>query len=244
MGGLPVCNSEDMTDYPKNLQIEGAVVLQTRRYSGSPLLNDDVDPVLYHKWILNCISFLKVDAPDHVLEIKAIYKPDYSFYYQAEKIFGIVQSAVEYVEARREPLTREAVTRKAPEAFALDFLHPKVVEKCADHFLAKKYDDCILNATKVVEVAVRNAAHLPNSDVGVNLMRKAFKVDNPILKYSDTPAEQESVMNLFSGFIGVFKNPHSHRFLEIKDPLTAFEILSFANHLLGLVENLKERNTL
>ena len=193
----------------------------------------------YQKWVLNCISFLKVDAPDHVEQIKAIYKPDYSLYHQAEKIFGITQSAVEYIKAKREPLTRESFEKKSPNAFVLDFLHSKLVEKCADHFLAEKYDDCILNATKAVEVAVRDAAGLTNTDIGVNLMRKTFKPDNPILKYSNTTAEQEAVMHLFSGFIGVFKNPHSHRFLEIRDPLTAFEILSFANHLLNLVENIK-----
>ena len=66
-------------------------------------------------------------------------------------------------------------------------------------------------------------------------MRKAFRPNNPILKYSENNSEQEALMHLFSGFIGVFKNPHSHRFLEVKDPLSAFEILIFANHLLGLL---------
>lgn len=69
-------------------------------------------------------------------------------------------------------------------------------------------------------------------------MRKAFKPEAPILRYSDIQAEQEAVMHLFSGFMGVFKNPHRHRFLEIRDPLTTFEILSFANHLLNLVLNI------
>ena len=183
---------------------------------------------------------MKIDAPDHVEQIKTIYKPDYSLYHQAEKIFGIIQSAVEYVKAKREPVTREAVEKKAPDAFVLDSLNPQLIEKCADHFLSKKYDDCILNATKVVEVAVREAAALSNTDLGVNLMRKAFKPDKPLLKYSDTHAEQEAVMHLFSGFIGVFKNPHNHRFLEIKDPLAAFEILSFANHLLNLVKRVNK----
>jgi len=229
-----------MTNYPDSLQIEGIDVLHSRIPSGHPFLYDQVNTMLYHRWVLNCISFLKTDAPDHVEQIKAIYKPDYCLYHQAEKIFGIVQSAVQYIKAMRTPVSRESVAQKYPEAFTLNFLHPKLTEKCADHFLTKKYDDCILNATKVVEVAVRDAAGLPNTELGVNLMRKAFKPDNPILRYSDTAAEQEALMHLFSGFIGVFKNPHSHRFLEIKDPLAAYEILSFANHLVGLVEHLKD----
>jgi len=211
-------------------------VLKTRKPSGNPMLYDHVDTVMYQKWTLNCISFLKLDAPDHVEQIKAIYKPDYSLHHQAEKIFGIVQSAVEFIQANRAPLTRMSVENKSPEAFALDFLNSILIEKCSDHFKTGKYDDCILNATKVVEVAVRKAASLSNTDVGVNLMRKAFKPDAPVLKYSEIAAEQEAIMHLFSGFIGVFKNPQSHRFLEIKDPLTAFEILSFADHLLDLVK--------
>jgi len=226
-----------MAEYPQNLLLEGIEVLKTRKPSGNPMLYDHVDTVMCQKWALNCISFLKLDAPDHVEQIKAIYKPDHSLHHQAEKIFGIVQSAVEFIQAKSAPLTRESVENKSPEAFALDFLNPKLVEKCSDHFVTGKYDDCILNAAKTVEVAVREAAGLSNSDIGVSLMRKAFKPDAPILKYSDITAEQEAVMHLFSGFIGIFKNPHSHRFLEIKDPLTAFEILSFADHLLNLVQN-------
>jgi len=58
----------------------------------------------------------------------------------------------------------------------------------------------------VVEVKVREAAGLSAEDVGVNLMRKAFKPASAILKFSDVAAEQEAAMNLFCGFIGFFKN--------------------------------------
>lgn len=44
-------------------------------------------------------------------------------------------------------------------------------------------------------------------------------------------------MNLYCGFIGIFKNPHSHKFMNVKDPVTAFEILSMANHLCGMITN-------
>ena len=72
-------------------------------------------------------------------------------------------------------------------------------------------------------------------DMTARHLNRELLTYDPQIVVSDTAAEQQSVMELFSGFIGVFKNPHSHRFLEIKDPLTAFEILSFANHLLNLV---------
>jgi uncharacterized protein (TIGR02391 family) len=234
-----------MAEYTQKLVLEGIDVFKTRRNPGHPFLKDMVDAMSYQKWVLNCISFLKVDAPDHVEQIKAIYKKtmDYPCFEDAEMIYGIVLSADEYIKSKHELLTKESDVKKSTNAFTLDFLSPKLVEKCADHFSRAKYDECILNATKVVEVAVREAAAFSDSDVGVSLMHKAFKPENPILKYSSIHSEQEAVMHLFSGFIGVFKNPHSHRFLEIKDPLAAFEILSFANRLLNLVDNIKKSNT-
>jgi uncharacterized protein (TIGR02391 family) len=224
-----------MADYLDKLLREGLEVLKSRIPSGHPFLHDAVESRGYHKWVLNCISFLGGEAPDHVEKVKAVHQPNIALYHQAEQVFGILQSAVEFVRAKREHTTRESVQRTAPRSFNLDFLHPKLVEKCSDHFFAGKYDDCILNAAKLVEVAVREIARLDDTHFGVNLMRKAFRPEAPLLKYSDNTGEQEAVMHLYSGFIGVFKNPHSHKFLEIKDPLTAFEVLSFANHLYAIV---------
>ncbi len=67
-----------MAEYPENLLVEGVEVMKSRIPSGHPFLLDKVDPMNYQKWVLNCISFLRVDAPDHVEQIKAIYKPNYS----------------------------------------------------------------------------------------------------------------------------------------------------------------------
>lgn len=227
-------------DYTDQLLQEGNTVLQSRISSGHQFLYDSVKSIGYHKWVLNCISFLKDSAPDHVEQIKAIYKPDLALHHQAEKIFGIVQSAHEYLAAQskeKKSLSQDAVAGKSPKEFSLDLLSGQLRKKCAEHFYAAKYDDAILNAAKVVEVAVREKSSLDDTDLGVKLMRKAFRPNNPILKYSETSSEQEALMHLFSGFIGVFKNPHSHRFLEVKDPLSAFEILIVANHLLRLLSN-------
>jgi len=73
-------------------------------------------------------------------------------------------------------------------------------------------------------------------------MMKAFTPDKPILKYSDVKGEQEALMFLFTGFIGVFKNPQSHRFIDIRDPAVAFEVLNFANQLCRILEQTKTIN--
>ncbi|SRR6266436_5589817 len=225
-----------MNDYFEKLLTEGALVLRSRKFSGNRLIHDSVASHLYHKWVMDCIGLLRDDAPEHVAQIKAVYKPDMALYHQAEQIFAILCSAFELLRDNKERLSRKSVSEKSPAAFSLEFLNPRLVEKCADHFTARKYDDCILNAAKVVEVMAREAAELSAEDVGVNLMRKAFKPTNPILKFSDVAAEQEAAMNLYCGFIGFFKNPHSHKFLNISDPLTAFEILCTANHLCTMIE--------
>jgi uncharacterized protein (TIGR02391 family) len=223
-------------DYLDKLVNEGMMVLKSRIPSGHRLLHDQVDSMLFHKWVLNCIGFLATDAPEHVTQIKAVYKPDIALHHQAVQIFGILSSAVEVLGATKEKLSRATVAEKSPTAFSLEFAVPALAEKCSDHFYSAKYDDCILNAAKVVEVKVREAAGLSAEDVGVNLMRKAFKPASAILKFSDVAAEQEAAMNLFCGFIGFFKNPHSHKFLNVTDPLTAFEIISMANHLCTLID--------
>jgi uncharacterized protein (TIGR02391 family) len=229
-------------DYLDKLVAEGMAVLQSRIPSGHYLLYDQVNSMLFHKWVLNCIGFLATDAPEHVAQMKLVHKPDIALHHQAVQIFGILSSAVEILRAKKEKLSRTSVAEKSPTAFSLEFLNPRLVEKCADHFYASKYDDCILNAAKVVEVMVREAASLSEEDIGVKLMRAAFKPGAPILKFSDVLAEQEAALNLYCGFIGFFKNPQSHKFMNVSDPLTAFEILSMSNHLCTMVEQAKSRN--
>jgi hypothetical protein len=50
-------------------------------------------------------------------------------------------------------------------------------------------------------------------------MRRAFHPEKGLLTRSTDPyAERESVMHLFSGAIGSYKNPHSHRTVILDDP--------------------------
>jgi len=59
-----------------------------------------------------------------------------------------------------------------------------------------------------------------------------------LLKLSDNKSEQESAHFLYSGSIGYFKNPSSHRFVKHKDPMTTFEHLALASLLLRLIDDL------
>jgi uncharacterized protein (TIGR02391 family) len=89
---------------------------------------------------------------------------------------------------------------------------------------------------KAVEVAVRDAAHLPG-ELGVRLMRKAFDPKNgPLTDTEADEGEREALSALFAGAIGSYKNPHSHRDVQLTDPRAAVEIIMLANHLLRIVD--------
>jgi hypothetical protein len=75
------------------------------------------------------------------------------------------------------------------------------------------------------------------TDVGVLLMRKAFhEASGPLTKQSDPAAEREALSHLFAGPIGSYKNPHSHRTVNLTDAREAQEQVMLATHLLRIVD--------
>jgi uncharacterized protein (TIGR02391 family) len=116
-------------------------------------------------------------------------------------------------------------------------LHPVLAQRVYGLFLRGDYDIAILQAFKDVEIAVRKAGKLAPKDLGTDLMRKAFAVGGgPLADSASLPAEQQALSDLFSGAIGLYKNPQSHRNVSITDPVEAIEILMIASHLLQIVD--------
>lgn len=130
-------------------------------------------------------------------------------------------------KARR--LAGDAKARRAFSTYRLpkDSLHPSIKEE---------YDTAVFEAMKAVEVAVRDAAALQPTDIGSDLTRKAFHPSNgPLRDKTVVTSEREALSALFSGAIGAYKNPHSHRRVALDDPDEAAEIILLANHLLRIV---------
>jgi uncharacterized protein (TIGR02391 family) len=118
-------------------------------------------------------------------------------------------------------------------------LHPKICEDVWQLFHRGKYDTAVFEATKAIEVAVREAVvgHSCAPLLGVKLMRGAFAPeDGPLTDKSTDVGERVARMELFAGAIGSYKNPHSHRNVALNDPDEAAEIITLANHLLRIVD--------
>jgi uncharacterized protein Ymh len=84
---------------------------------------------------------------------------------------------------------------------------------------------------------VRTASKLGAELVGVKLMRSAFAPEGgPLTDLTGEGGERVGRMELFAGAIASYKNPHSHRDVNLDDPHEALEIIYLANHLLRIVD--------
>ncbi len=115
---------------------------------------------------------------------------------------------------------------------------PVLLHKVKQSFIVGDYETAIFQAFKEVEVRVRDKAKLPTTDIGVDLMRKAFHTQTgPLTESLMDPGEKEARQHLFAGAIGSFKNPPSHRNVVL-NAKEAADIIRIANELLRIVDSL------
>ena len=142
---------------------------------------------------------------------------------------------------RQEPPLQENELDMSKSEFLPEHqLHPIIVQKVWAMFLQGNYDPAVLQAFKQVEIAVREAGGYPDTAYGIDLMRKAFNVDNGNLTDEEQPpAEKQARSDLFAGAIGAYKNPGSHRDIDFTAE-EAVELLFFASYLLRVVDSRKQ----
>jgi uncharacterized protein (TIGR02391 family) len=139
--------------------------------------------------------------------------------------------------ARKMESQAEFASFKVARLLPKELLHPKIADAVWGSFLRGEFDAAAFQAMKGVEVAVRTASGLGADLIGVKLMRTAFAPENGAL--TDMTAEggeRVDRMELFAGAIAFYKNPHSHRDVNLDDPYEALEIIFLANHLLRIVD--------
>ncbi|WET75506.1 TIGR02391 family protein [Rhizobium croatiense] len=115
-------------------------------------------------------------------------------------------------------------------------LHARISAPVWQAFVRGEYDVAVFQAMKAVEVAVKEASGLTEL-LGVRLMRTAFHPQTgPLADMTVDEGERDARMNLFVGAIGSYKNPQSHRDVNLDNPREAIEIIMLANHLLRIIE--------
>lgn len=116
-------------------------------------------------------------------------------------------------------------------------LHLRIANRVRSQFLLGEYELAAFAAMREVEIRVRELAGADPRDVGVDLMKKAFKIgEGPLTDATSVKGEQEATMALYWGAIGVFKNPPSHRQVDYDDPTLASEVVLLADLLLRMLD--------
>lgn len=125
---------------------------------------------------------------------------------------------------------------KQAAAFPKALLHPSIADAVWLELARGDYDTAVFKALRAVEEAVRAAGQYSATDVGVDLMRKAFDPNNgPLANTLEPTAERLALAHLFAGTIGYYKNPQSHRTVSV-NPNSAREVVVLASHLLRIVD--------
>jgi uncharacterized protein (TIGR02391 family) len=116
----------------------------------------------------------------------------------------------------------------------------ELLSRCIPLFEQELYEPSIREAFVLLERRIRERAGLDASDIGVELVDKAFGPRKAILEVPlcADDGERLGVHQLFRGAMGLLKNPLSHRSVpEFQDRRVAAEIIVFCDLLLNLLKS-------
>ena len=116
-------------------------------------------------------------------------------------------------------------------------LHPKIAEESVSFVIRREYQQAIFTAMLAIETSVREAGRYGNKMIGVALMNKAFGKGGPLRDAEADETEEDGIRSLFAGTIAAYKNPRSHRKVEMDDEIEVMEIIILASHLLYIADS-------
>ncbi len=155
------------------------------------------------------------------------------------KVTNILQGLIDRLRERIQDFGPP--TRPSPTAgFGQLNLHPRIAEVATRLFRDGHHWDAVFAASKALVNYVKELSNRYDLD-GVDLMRKVFSKNNPILRFNDlkdqTDAdEQEGLMHLFEGAVLAIRNPGGHDF-----PAGPAELALEYINLLSLLAHLAQK---
>lgn len=116
------------------------------------------------------------------------------------------------------------------------YVHPEIVKKSFSLLESGEFESAVFQAFKTIETSIRNKIGAEAEEIGMKLIRKAFHPENgPLTDYKLPKSEREAFANYIAGAFGYYKNPCSHRDVEM-DFISAFDRIVVASDLLKTIE--------
>lgn len=120
------------------------------------------------------------------------------------------------------------------------YVHTRIVKTSFRLLNSGDFDSAVLKVFKTIETQIRRKIRASADEVGVSLIRRAFHPESgPLTDMSLLKAEREAFCHYIAGAFGYYKNPCSHRDVEM-DSNSAFERIVVASDLLKIVERAGE----
>jgi uncharacterized protein (TIGR02391 family) len=138
--------------------------------------------------------------------------------------------ALNTIDSRSDEVSKESLLLS-------EIIHPDLKRRCLKFFVIGEYESAVFEAFKIIEIKVRDIIKVDQEELGVTLLRKAFKPNNGLLTNKELPfSEREAFAHYISGAFGFYKNPSSHRHVDL-DKVSAIERIVVASDLLKKIDS-------
>ena len=116
------------------------------------------------------------------------------------------------------------------------YVHPEIVRKSFSLLDKGEFESAVFQAFKLLETLIRKKIGADAEEIGVKLIRKAFHPEKgPLTDFKLPKSERESFANYIAGALGYYKNPCSHRDVEL-DYISSFDRIVVASDLLKIID--------
>ena len=122
------------------------------------------------------------------------------------------------------------------------YMHPEIMDRSFELMAKRQFESAVLQAYKCIEVKIREITNSSKDEYGVRLIRKSFDPQKGKLTNFELPiGEREAMSNYIAGAYGLYKNPCSHRDVNMGF-YEAFEKIVVASNILKIIEESTKDN--